>query len=382
MIALLALVLGGGPETPPLEEVLREATAWLVENQRPDGAWGSHQSPRPIEVLCDVPGSHDAFRVATTGLVVSALLHGPVQDAEVEASLSRGVDALLEQWNVKRANGMEHYTVWALGYGLQGLADFLLLRPEDPRRGRAEEVCRALVRKLERYQCLDGGWGYLSLGEVPTWPPSSTSMSFTTGVILVALDRARAAGIEAPAEMIERAVASVRRCRTPSGSYTYGELWNRRPASGLNQRKGAACRTPCCNLAVELFGTPVPGEDHVRSLEDLLVRHARFQIVALRRPIPHESHYAVSGYFYLFGMEYASRVWERMPEAVRERYRDPLVDMVLRTRQPDGSFWDYPLYSYHKPYGTAYALLALGRVYRKGSGEGSPVGLRQGRPSR
>jgi hypothetical protein len=31
-------------------------------------------------------------------------------------------------------------------------------------------------------------------------------------------------------------------------------------------------------------------------------------------------------------------------------------------RDPDGSFWDYPLYSYHKPYGTALALIALSRA--------------------
>ena len=39
-----------------------------------------------------------------------------------------------------------------------------------------------------------------------------------------------------------------------------------------------------------------------------------------------------------------------------------LAEAVLACRQPDGSFWDYPLYSYHKPYGTAYALIALARV--------------------
>ena len=39
-----------------------------------------------------------------------------------------------------------------------------------------------------------------------------------------------------------------------------------------------------------------------------------------------------------------------------------LIEEALATRHPDGSFWDYPLYSYHKPYGTAYALMALLRV--------------------
>jgi cytochrome b561 len=44
---------------------------------------------------------------------------------------------------------------------------------------------------------------------------------------------------------------------------------------------------------------------------------------------------------------------------------------VLITRQPDGSLWDYPLYSYHKSYGTAHALIALTRALA-GPGDVSP----------
>ena len=39
-----------------------------------------------------------------------------------------------------------------------------------------------------------------------------------------------------------------------------------------------------------------------------------------------------------------------------------LVKAVMVCHQPDGSFWDYPLYSYHKPYGTGFALIALTRA--------------------
>ena len=35
---------------------------------------------------------------------------------------------------------------------------------------------------------------------------------------------------------------------------------------------------------------------------------------------------------------------------------------MLACAQPDGSLWDYPLYSYHKPYGTAFALITLTRI--------------------
>ena len=82
----------------------------------------------------------------------------------------------------------------------------------------------------------------------------------------------------------------------------------------------------------------------------------------MRRPIPHESWYSISGYFYLYGHAYAAYVLESLPQEQQAPLWPALVDAVMHCRQPDGSFWDYPLYSYHKPYGTAFALIALSRV--------------------
>jgi hypothetical protein len=50
-------------------------------------------------------------------------------------------------------------------------------------------------------------------------------------------------------------------------------------------------------------------------------------------------------------------------------FRNRLVRAVVtpgqKRQEPEGCWFDYPLYSYHKPYGTAFALLALGAC-RKG----------------
>ena len=82
---------------------------------------------------------------------------------------------------------------------------------------------------------------------------------------------------------------------------------------------------------------------------------------AVRRPIPHESHYAISGYFYLYGHAYAALVLERLPAEEQETLWPAMIEALMVCHQPDGSFWDYPLYSYHKPYGTGFALMALTR---------------------
>jgi len=351
------------PAKVELDVALETAVTWLIENQNENGSWGSHHTARPIEVLADIPGSHDAFRVATTALCVMALRDCPNPGEEGFEAAERGLDYLLDNYNVKRANAMEHYNVWSFGYTLQAFGEHLQENPEDPRAREIRAAAKHLLEKCDQYQTTDGGWGYLSLNGLATFKPSDTSMSFTTATVLVGLDRVREAGIELPEKVVAKAVDHVKRSRLDDGAYLYGEYLKYRPRHGINERKGSAARSPLCHLALDLFEEEAkPSDAFERSLEDLLVRHADFQRVALRRPIPHESWYAISGYFYLYGHAYAAYLLEQTSAEFQERMWPLLVEAVLVCREPDGAFWDYPLYSYHKPYGTAFAVIALSRA--------------------
>jgi hypothetical protein len=345
-----------------LSEAIEEGVEWLVENQFDDGGWGSHHSPRPIEVFCTVPGSHNAFRVATSALCVLALEDSPYKTEGSRQAASRGIDYLIEAYDVKRVSGLEHYSVWAFGYATHALGRWLLDHPDDPRDAKIRDACNTLRVKLERYQSLDGGWGYLSIVGLKTYQPAASSMSFTTAACLVGVDRAKKAGIEFSDKMIRKAVDSIARCETPTGSFTYGEMWRWAPASGINEIKGSLCRTSSCQYAMGLFGKEHSVTKRRKAIEDLLLTHIRFPKIGVRRPIPHEAWYAISGYFYLFGMAYSAYVLEELPERDQHRFAKPLFDAVMYCHQPDGSFWDYTLYNYHKSYGTAYALIALSRI--------------------
>jgi hypothetical protein len=369
-LAALPLALAPGAQERPraerervdLEAVVRDAVRWLVENQAPDGSWGSHHTARPIEVLASVPGSQEAFRVGTTALCVTALQGCPQAGEAGERAAERGVEYLLEHAAVKRQSGLEHYNVWSFGYALEALGERLGARPEDPRAREMRRVCATLIEKAALYQTTDGGWGYLSITGVPTFKPSDTSMSFTTATMLVGLGDARDAGVQVPADVIERALVNLRRSRLPDGAFLYGDYLQYRPRHGINERPGSACRGPLCTMAMQAWGEELEPGSLLRALEDLLVHHAALQRAALRRPIPHESWFAISGYFYLYGHAYAARALASLPEKEQARLWPRLAQAVLVCREPDGSFWDYPLYSYHKPYGTAFALIALQRV--------------------
>ncbi len=346
-----------------LERALEEGVAWLLAHQNADGSFGSHHSPRPVEVLASVPGSQEAFRVATSALCVMALRDVGGNRAGVKEAVGRALDFLLQDCAVKRQSGLEHYNVWAFGFALECFAAELGRPAVDPLRADAlRAACALLIEKLARYQTLDGGWGYLSTTPVPTQQPSDTSMSFTTATILVGVERARALGIAVPETLRRRAADEIRHSRLPDGAFLYGDYLQYHPRLGINERSGSACRAPVCLYALERSGDTVVPAEYERALDDLLVRFPDYQKAGVRRPIPHESWFQISGYFYLYGHAYAARVLERLPPARRARAAELLVQAVMYCRDPDGSFWDYPLYSYHKAYGTAFALSALARA--------------------
>ena len=96
-------------------------------------------------------------------------------------------------------------------------------------------------------------------------------------------------------------------------------------------------------------------------LLDRLIKRNGWLDMGRKRPIPHESWFAVAGYFFYYGHLYASFCIESLPERERQKFQQELSDILLPLQEKDGSWWDYPLYDYHQQYGTAMALMSLKR---------------------
>jgi hypothetical protein len=342
---------------PQVCEAVRKGVDFLVRTQHTDGSWGESTVGRSYEVIADVPGSHRAFRVATSALCVMALKNCGIREEAVENAVRRGLKYLVKQGRVKRPNPLEMYSVWAFGYGLRCLSEAIFAGTcpdmEASMRERAEE----LVAALKLYQVPDGGWGYYDF-VAGTYRPSGSSMSFMTGTVLISLYAAKRAGIDAPEKTVQKALLSLHRARKQDGSYLYGWYLRYSTNHPVNKLKGSVCRTSCCHLAQYLFNKRVSYEDLVKGVE-ALVEHNRFVDIARKRPVPHEAWYSTSGYFYLYGHFYASMVLQQLSPKDQKRLWPNLKNLILRLQEPDGSWSDYPLYGYHKYYGTAYAVLTL-----------------------
>jgi hypothetical protein len=341
---------------------VQRGVAFLLEDQNPDGSWGG---PREAVYTFtgDVwsnPETHRSWKVATTGLCCLALLDAGRTEKALQAA-DRSVDYLIRHSAVRRPSEWDTMNSWAYIYGIQALAR-AFADPRyagTPRREQCRDTAEVLLHRLAACQSPNGGWGYLEF-DAPRTPRQQWSTSFTTAAGVIALIDARSAGFDVDDDLLRPAIRAVEHCRLPSGAYTYSvnAVSDPRTMEWIDQIKGSLGRIQVCNLALLLAGKDVSPE-RLKTGMDLFFKEHKFLDIARNKPIPHETYYLNSGYFYLFGHYYAARLIAQLPEPDRARYWPRLRYEVAKLQQKDGSMYDYDMHAYHKPYGVAFGLLTL-----------------------
>jgi hypothetical protein len=365
------------PVQPPSAEAvdlaLRRGVDFLLQRQNRNGSWGSADSTRAMEVYAPVPGAHQAFRAAVTALCIAALIETGGDAPEVTGALDRSEAWLLEELpKVRRATPDAFYNTWTHAYAIQALVRMLRRHDDDAVHcQRIREQIAQQIDMLDRYEVVDGGWAYYDF-ESHTQKPSGSTISFVTATVLVALDEARQAGVPTPSRLIDRGRASMLRQRKPDFSYFYGEYLKSRPMRLVNRPAGSLGRSQACNLALRLWGDQQVTDDVIKTWLDRLIARNGWLDIGRKRPVPHESWFQVAGYFFYYGQYYATRCIELLPEKDRKFYQGQLAAVLVALQERDGSWWDFPLYDYHQQYGTAFALMSLGRCVARDSARPNP----------
>jgi len=363
-----------GPKPDPVEPAdpaaievaLQRGIRFLLDVQNKDGSWGSARNTKGLNIYAPVPGAHHAFRTGVTSLSLAALLETAEDEGEVALAIDRGEAWLVEHLpRLRRATPDAIYNTWGHAYSIQALVRMLDRRPGDEKRRRQIlQLIESQIEMLDRYEVVDGGWCYYDF-DYGTKKPAGSSISFVSATVLVAFHEARQAGADVPQRLVDRAMASILRQRKPDFSYFYGEYLKWIPMHPVNRPGGSLGRSQACNVAMRLWGDEAV-TDHVIAvwLDRLFARNGWLSI-GRKRPIPHESWFAVAGYFFYYGHYYAARSIEQLPLPERAAYWDHLAQVLLALQEKDGSWWDYPFYDYHQQYGTAFALMSLGRCRRR-----------------
>ncbi|MCB1086367.1 MAG: terpene cyclase/mutase family protein [Verrucomicrobiae bacterium] len=373
-ICLLSAIAAAADDTPvvptqdQIENSVDRGVAFLLGSQNSNGSWGSAHQTKGLNIYAPVPGAHDAFRAAVTAMGVTALIEsGRVESNPAAETALEKAEAYLKEHLplVRRATGDAIYNVWTHGYGIQALVrmhERAIAAGDQEMADRIKTLIDQQVDMLGRYESVDGGWGYYDF-RAQTRRPSSSSISFTTATMLVAFHEAeaRVPGVEVPDGMVDRAIKALNRQRKSDNSYLYGEYLKARPMYGINRPGGSLGRSQACNIALRFWGDQTVTDD---VLEEWLVRlgdRNGWLSIGRKRPIPHESWFQVAGYFYYYGHYYAALCIQDLPPEKRPPHQKMLAGVLLGLQEKDGSWWDFPFYSYHQPYGTAFAVMALSR---------------------
>lgn len=333
----------------PIDRAIADGVRFLQQSQNADGSWGTGTETRGTEVIASVPGSHDGFRVATTALAVMALKHAGETSAH-----AKGLNYLVNHGEVRRATPVLIYNVWAHTYAVQCLA----MEMRDNTDPKIRQACLWHIDRLKRYQTYIGGWNYYDF-MAQTQEPSMGPTSFGTGAGLVALWEAKRSGLDSPAEFISRSVRRLEEMRLPDGAYLYGHHLQYRPRHPANTWRGSIGRSQAGNLGLMVWDSKVIDVAGVRYGLEMLFKEHPYLEMGRKRPYPHESWYMTAAYYYYFGHYYASRLLQYLPPADQAEFARQLIDVILPHQEPDGSWWDYAMWDYHKPYGTAFALMTL-----------------------
>ncbi|MEG0024817.1 MAG: prenyltransferase/squalene oxidase repeat-containing protein [Akkermansia sp.] len=351
------------PKSPEeFQRAFRKAVDFLLANQNEDGSWGTHTKTKGLNVICPPPTGPLSFRSASTALCLLGLYGSPLRDEPaVKESCRRGEDYLLEALpKLKRGETMTILNAWAHGYGLEALCKGAERLPKDSKRYAELEQCAALqIKRLDELTDARGGWGYYTF-KVFSVRPIGMPTSFMTAAVLIAMkDTERVFGIKPDQRQLRRTVKFLVSQRTPSGNYVYSSDHTYHPTLPINRHMGSLARTPAGDLALLWYA---PDVVTMRQLEDGLDRlwsRSGWLDLAAKKPIPHESFAQVAGYFVFYGYYYAGRCLAVLPKDKVKRHAAHLASQMMLFQEKDGSWWDYPLYNYHKFYGTGYALSAL-----------------------
>jgi len=369
-LALLAVGTAQAEDTPPakstaqklkpaksIDEAIERGVAYLLKNHKKEGYWGTPRRNMGIDIFAPLPGSQRSFQVAATALALSGLVEIESDDPKVKAAIEKATAWLVERYAVRRIRANTLYNTWAHMYALEAFARLLAREKDAEKRKVLMDAAQGCVKLLQRFEFVEGGWGYYNF-TVKSKDPGQGATSFSTATGLVALGLAKAQGVKVPKSLVRDAVSVLRKCGRPDGAYSYSYRTSWWPTGGINKPKGSLARTPACLKALALWNQEVDPARYVQALERLET-YGHFLRIARKYPRPHESWYQNSGYFCYYGYYYAALLTDDVSAKKATVFRKQLAGHMMNMQEKDGSWWDYQLYGYHKAYGTGYALLTL-----------------------
>lgn len=342
MTALLVL-LCAQDDAPSL---IRKAVTQLVSLQEDGGAW-------PYEGVYRVDREIPAgYRVGGTSIVAVALLHAAPSDEKARQAVEKGLTFVLRNLPdpLLDVSTEEAYDVriWGHATALELLCHVKAAKAAGTRLKEIDLWIGRLVKTITTEELLHGGWNYAGR-ERPA--------SFVTSVVAQSLLVARGLGFEVSRDVLERARRSLENSRTDAGAFLYsGQFKELETRYSGDQLAGSCARSTACESTLRMLG----GGSTEAVLGSLNAFHAHWDELEKRRKQrgTHEGPYRIAPYYFYYGHRYAGQAIQMLPAASRAAERAKLLQVILKTRDADGT-WNDRVFDRSRAYGTAMIVLAL-----------------------
>ncbi len=363
--SLTVLGLSDEPLPPLVERIdsaITKGVDFLTEDQNQNGSWGSATRTKGLNIYAPLPGAHHAFRAGASGLALSGLIDAKDPRPKAQAAISKASEWASEHLpKLRRADPTTTYNVWGHAYGTRALSRLYASTGDEAQRAHWKKLAQEQVDLANRYVDINGGWGYLDLfDEIQTQKPSGLPTAFTTATMLLAMDEARdSMGVTLCEKVVASSVKSIRMQRTPDFAYVYSFPHRRAPRGDINRPAGSLARSQVCNAALRQFGDETVTDEIINDWAERFIEREGFMRNTRKRPVPHEGPFKLAGYFYYYGCFYFTESVKLLPKDQQPKHARAIAQTILPLQETDGSWWDYPLYDYHQPYGTGYALMTL-----------------------
>ena len=348
-----------------LEDVDRSVARgvdFLISDQNKNGSWGGATRTKHINIYAPLPGAHHAYRAGASGLALSGLIDSADDRPETATAIAKGAEWSVENLpKLRRADQTTTYNIWGHAYGLRSLVR-LHDRESDPeKKNLFRDLAQEQVGLANRYEDINGGWGYLDVfDDFTSQKPTGITTSFSSATVLLAMFEAKKElGLTLDEKIVGTSLDSIKRQQFPDKSYAYSHYHIMRPRAGINRPAGSLARSQACNAALRVGGREGITDEVIIEWADRFLSREGWLSIARKRPMPHDIHFQISGYFYYYGIYYFTESVRLLPIDLQKTYAASLAALIVSKQEKDGSWWDYPLYDYHQPYGTGYCLMAL-----------------------
>lgn len=211
--------------------------AWLASRQGADGSFGKDQG----YVAESAVTSLSALAFMSAGNLPGRGKYG--------TNVQRALDYIL---NSSQESGLlsadaTHGVMYSHGFATLFLGEVYGMVPDD----RVKEKLQKAVRLIEQSQNKEGGWRYMPV-------PFDADISVTICQVM-GLRAARDAGIKVEKDVIDKAIAYVRKCQNPDGGFSYMANFGGGGGSGF-ERSAAG-------VAALYYAGVFEGDDLKRGLE-------------------------------------------------------------------------------------------------------------------